>query len=75
LRAPARLKGAKRMPLSLRLRDMDLTLECKHCGWPLIKNGFWFITVSHFRREGCKREVRIPYDEKVALFERYAHLA
>ena len=47
------------MTLSLRLRHVDLTLECKHCGWPLIKNGSWFITASRFRCVGCKREVRI----------------
>jgi len=63
------------MPLSLRLRDTDLTLKCKHCDWPLIRNGNWFITASRFRCVGCKREMRISYGEKVALFERHADLA
>jgi hypothetical protein len=63
------------MPLSRDLCHIDLTFKCRHCGWPLIKNGYWFMTASRFKCEGCKREVRIPYDEKVALFERNAHLA
>jgi hypothetical protein len=43
---------------------MDLTLECKHCGWPLIKSGYWFITAARFRCEGCKLEVRISIQPK-----------
>jgi len=63
------------MPLSLRLRHVDLTLQCSYCGRPLIKNGQWFMIASRFKCAGCKREVRISYDEKVTLFERHAHLA
>ncbi len=55
------------MPLSLRLLDVDLTLKCKHCGWPLIKNGQWFMVAPRFKCEGCKREVRIPYNDKLVL--------
>jgi hypothetical protein len=63
------------MSLSARLRPIDLRLECKHCGHPLIKNGAWFLTIAHFRCEGCKREVTVTYSDKVALFDKHAHLA
>ena len=63
------------MSLSTRLRRVDLKLECKHCGHPLIKKGAWFMTVAHFRCEGCKREVTVTYSDKVALFNKHAHLA
>jgi hypothetical protein len=63
------------MSLSTRLRPIDLTLECKHCSQPPIKNGAWFMTVHHFKCEGCKREVAVTYSDKVALFAKHAHLA
>jgi hypothetical protein len=63
------------MTLSLRLRDVDLTLKCRHCGFPLIKNGQWFMVAPRFKCKGCRREVLIPYSEKLALFKRHAHLA
>jgi hypothetical protein len=69
---PNKNKGAKQMPLSLDLCHVDLTLECKHCGWPLIKSGYWFITAPRFKCEGCNRELRITYSEKVVLFEAHA---
>jgi hypothetical protein len=33
------------------------------------------MTVAHFRCEGCKREVAVTYSDKVALFDKHAHLA
>jgi hypothetical protein len=63
------------MSLSTRLRPIDLRLACKHCGHPLIKKGSWFMTVAHFKCEGCKREVPVTYSDKVALFKKHAHLA
>ena len=63
------------MSLSTRLRPIDLTLECKHCSHPLVQKGAWFMTVHHFKCEGCKREVAVTYSDKVALFNKHAHLA
>jgi DNA-directed RNA polymerase subunit RPC12/RpoP len=63
------------MALSARLRHVDLTLECKHCGHSLIKNGDWFVTAARFKCERCEREVRITYSDKVALFDKHSHLA
>lgn len=63
------------MSLSTRLRPIDLRLECKYCSQPLIKKGAWFMTVHHFKCEGCKREVAVTYSDKVALFAKHAHLA
>jgi DNA-directed RNA polymerase subunit RPC12/RpoP len=63
------------MPLSARLRDVDITLECERCGHLIIKNGGWFITASIFKCAECKGEVRLTYSDKVALFAKHAHLA
>lgn len=63
------------MSLSTRLRRVDLVLECKYCGHPIIKKGAWFMSAHHFECEGCKRDVPITYSDKVALFAKYAHLA
>jgi uncharacterized OB-fold protein len=55
------------MPLSVRLREVDLTLECKRCGHLIVKQGVWC--------EECKSEVRLTYNDKAALFTKHAHLA
>jgi hypothetical protein len=62
------------LPLSARLRRVDLTLECKHCAHLIIKKGEWFITASTFKCDVCKGEVRLTYSDKVALFAKHAHL-
>ena len=63
------------MPLTTRLQNVDLTLECKHCGHPIVKKGSWFRTSRHsFKCGGCKRDVRMTYKEKIVLFAKYAHL-
>jgi DNA-directed RNA polymerase subunit RPC12/RpoP len=63
------------MPLSVRLRNVDLTLECKRCGHLIVKQGVWFATASIFKCNECKGEVRLTYSDKVALFAKHAHLA
>jgi ribosomal protein L44E len=72
-RAPARW-GSNAMPLSARLRNIDLTLECKHCAYLIIKKGVWFMKVSTFKCSECKGEVQLTYSDKVALFAKHAHL-
>jgi DNA-directed RNA polymerase subunit RPC12/RpoP len=62
------------MSLSPRLRNLDLTLECKYCGHPKIKHGQWFVSVAKFKCEKCSREVGLPYRDKLALFKKHAHL-
>ena len=62
------------MPLSARLRNVDLTFQCKRCGKLIIKNGNWFISVSTFGCDECKNEMRLTYSDKVALFAKHAHL-
>jgi DNA-directed RNA polymerase subunit RPC12/RpoP len=62
------------MPLSARLRNVALTLECKGCGHLIIRKGVWFITASTFKCDECKSEVRLTYSDKVALFAKHAHL-
>jgi DNA-directed RNA polymerase subunit RPC12/RpoP len=63
------------MPLTTRLQNVDLTLECKYCGHPITKKGSWFRTSRHsFKCDACKREVRMTYEDKIVLFAKYAHL-
>jgi ribosomal protein L37AE/L43A len=63
------------MPLSARLRNVDLTHECKRCGHLIVKRGIWFISVSTFKCDECKSEVRLTYSDRLALFAKHAHLA
>jgi hypothetical protein len=63
------------MPLSARLRNVALTLECGRCGHLIVRKGVWFITASTFKCDDCKGEVRLTYSDKVALFAKHAHLA
>ena len=62
------------MALSRRLLRVDLTLEGKHCGHPIIKPGGSFMRATQFNCEGCKREVQLTYEEKIALFAKHSHL-
>jgi hypothetical protein len=61
--------------LSSELRHVDLTLECKRCGYLIVKKGTWFMTVSTFKCCKCKAEQRLTYSDKLALFAKHAHLA
>ena len=62
------------MPLSSSLRSVDLTFECPACNYAKVESGAWFQAVGRFKCEGCQREVRLTYADKVALFEKHAHL-
>ena len=64
------LKGAA-MPLSTKLRDVELTLAYPHCGHALRKSGKWFMVAPYFKCEGRGRIIRITYGDKVALFDKY----
>jgi hypothetical protein len=63
------------VPLSSQLRYVDLTLECRGCGHSIVKRGVWFMTVSTFKCENCKAELKLTYSDKLALFAKHAHLA
>jgi hypothetical protein len=63
------------MTLSAQLRHVDLTLECKYCAHPMTKKGDWFVVAHRFICEVCKREVPITYSDKIALFNKHAHLS
>jgi DNA-directed RNA polymerase subunit RPC12/RpoP len=63
------------MALSVRLLNVDLTLECERCGHLIVKRGGSFITVSIVKCAECKGEVRLTYSDKVALFAKHGHLA
>jgi transposase-like protein len=63
------------MPLSGSLRSVDLTFACPFCSHALVKSGGWFQTVAGFKCMGCQREIPLTYLNKVALFDKHAHLA
>ena len=63
------------MTLSTQLRHVDLTLECKHCGYLIVKRGTWFMTASTFKCRKCHAELRLTYSDKLELFAKHAHLA
>jgi len=63
------------MTLSSLLLQVDLTLDCKHCGHPIIKRGGWFLVAYRFKCQGCNREVPITYSDKIVLFKKHAHLS
>jgi hypothetical protein len=60
--------------LSSRLRNVDLTLECKLCGHLIARKGGWFMTASTFKCKECKGQLRLTYSDKVELFAKHAHL-
>jgi transposase-like protein len=62
------------MPLSAALLEVPLTLACPFCGHERVGNGIWFRSITHFRCRGCRREVPVSYELKIALFAKYAHL-
>ena len=62
------------MPLSITLRTIDLTFECPRCSHAFVNTGNWFMTIGRFTCEECRCEIRLTYDDKLALFERHAHL-
>ena len=63
------------MSLSASLLTVEMTFECPHCGHALVKSGNWFHSVPRFKCKGCEREIRLGYPDRLAIFERYAHLA
>jgi hypothetical protein len=63
------------MPLSASLLPVALTFEWPFCNHTLVESGRWFQVAASFRCNGCQREVRLTYADKVALFEKHAHLA
>ncbi|WP_077373523.1 transposase-like zinc-binding domain-containing protein [Mesorhizobium prunaredense] len=63
------------MCLSQRLSSVGLTFLCPQCNFTVIKNGSWFRGVSRYRCDGCGREIRITYPDKIAIFHKHAHLA
>ena len=60
------------MTLSRRLLHADLTFHCPHCGLAITKSGSWFKSIVQFKCQGCQREVRLTYTDKIALFEKHA---
>jgi len=62
------------MPLSGRLLYVEMTFSCPSCRTPIVKSGGWFQTIKRFDCASCGSNIHITYDDKVALFEKHAHL-
>ena len=41
----------------------------------LVKAGSWFQTVAGFKWQGCQVQIRLGYPDKLAIFEKHAHMA
>ena len=53
---------------------MELTFECPFCRHLVVKSGNWFKSTSMYNCQGCKKEVRLTYADKAALFDRHRHM-
>ncbi|TPI29162.1 hypothetical protein FJW08_18965 [Mesorhizobium sp. B3-2-1] len=62
------------MALSRRLLMCKMTLDCPHCGFALKRAGSWFQVISSHRCEGCQRQFRITYPDKLRLFAKHEQL-
>ncbi|MBZ9986764.1 hypothetical protein LB572_06615 [Mesorhizobium sp. BH1-1-5] len=62
------------MALSNRLFDQDLTFQCPRCHVLLVKKGSWIKSITSFKCERCQETVRLPYGDKLAIFERHLRL-
>jgi DNA-directed RNA polymerase subunit RPC12/RpoP len=62
------------MALSPKFLTVEMTWVCPHCGDPVVATGEWFQYTSTFTCKRCHRRVRLVYEEKLALFEKYAGL-
>jgi hypothetical protein len=59
------------MTLSGRLTKVILAHPCPHCGNLFHKAGAWFQFIGRYKCEACKQAVRLTYNDKLALFDRY----
>jgi hypothetical protein len=59
------------MALSPSVHSVDLTFNCPHCGYPMVKPGSWFKAAKGFKCRSCKSNIRLTYTNKLALFDRY----
>lgn len=60
------------MPLPRTLANVLLTHRCPRCGHEHAKKGIWFQTITHYRCESCRLEMRMTYLAKIKLFEAHA---
>jgi hypothetical protein len=72
--APACERGEARCHFLPVCVTSTLIFCCPHCGHALVRKGAWFQTVRGFKCGGCWRMLRLTYDDKVALFDKHAHL-
>ena len=65
------------MPLSSHLRQVELTLPCKHCGRSIIQKGSWFVVVHRFNARAAHafpfRAARAPQLDEIAKAQRARH--
>jgi hypothetical protein len=66
--------GAKRCHFRLGYGTWTLLSNVKYCGHLKIKQGDWFTVVHRSKCEGYNRETPMTYSNKIALFDKHAHL-
>jgi len=63
------------MPLSPSLHRTEMSFPCPHCGHVVTKDGSWFRARAHFPCPACHEDVKLSYQDKVALFAKYGGIA
>lgn len=59
------------MTLATELMGVEMTLTCPYCGFANIRNGIGFRCIQHLVCGGCSLPIRMNYNDKLALFDRY----
>jgi hypothetical protein len=75
LHVAGRMDGQRaQMPLDRKLMHVLLSHPCPHCGHKLTMRGNWFSVIGNYRCALRRKNVRMTYEVKLALFESHADL-
>jgi hypothetical protein len=70
-----RMDGLRaQMPPGRKLMHVLLSHPCAHCGHKLTMRGNWFSVIGSYPCALRRKNVRMTYEVKLALFDSHAHL-
>lgn len=61
---------ADAITLSAELFAQDMILQCPICHRAMVRKGYGIKSVKTFTCDGCHKEMRLTYGQKIAIFER-----